>query len=129
MTSDGVVVCTHDECLKDSTNAEIYDELWKDRQKDIYIPGSNHLFLNDYPVPEFTLEECRMVKRRQRFTYRSTHMNGLWEIPTLEETINHMYFLDKNFSRADINDSFTPGLYIEIKEPQWYLDHYNIDMG
>jgi len=119
---------THDECLKDSTNAEIYDDMWHSRQKDIYIPASGHLFLNDYPVPEFTLEECRMVKRRQRFDYRSTHMNGLWDIPTLEEVIQHMYFLQTDFTRSRINATFTPGLYIEIKEPQWYLDNYSIDM-
>lgn len=40
-----------------------------------------------------------------------------------------MYFLKTNFDRSDIGATFVPGLYIEIKEPQWYLEHYNIDMG
>ena len=58
MTSDGYLVATHDECLKDSTNAILYDKMWKSRQKNVYIPASGHMFMNDYPVPEFTLAEC-----------------------------------------------------------------------
>jgi len=76
MTSDNYVIVSHDECLKDSTNAALYDDLWKSRQKDIYIPASGILYLNDYPVPEMTLSECKMVTRRERYDYRSTAMNG-----------------------------------------------------
>jgi len=129
MASDGVVVANHDECLKDSTNAVLYDQLWKARQKNIIIPASGHVFINDYPVPEFTVEEVRMLKRRQRFDYRSTTMDGLFTIPTFEETIKHMYFMNTTYDRKRVGATTVPGLYIELKEPQWYLDSYGIDMG
>ena len=124
MTSDGVLLATHDECLKDSTNAALYDDMWTSRQKDVFIPGSGHLFLNDYPVPEFTYEECRMVKRRQRYDYRQNTMDGYFMIPSLQEVVDHMYFLNTNYTRDRIAATTVPGLYIEIKEPDWYTSNY-----
>jgi len=31
MTKDGVLLGAHDECLKESTNAHLFDEMWADR--------------------------------------------------------------------------------------------------
>jgi len=103
--------------------------MWKKRQKDIFIPSSGHLFLNDYPIPEFTYEECRMLKRRQRYDYRSNAMDGFFMIPSMQEVVDHMKFLNTNYNTRDrINATTVPGLYIEIKEPDWYTSSYGIDM-
>lgn len=40
-----------------------------------------------------------------------------------------MYFLRTNYDRSRVSATTTPGLYIEIKEPDWYMDNYGIDMG
>lgn len=122
-------MASHDECLKDSTNAMLYDGLWGDRQQDVFIPSSGHLFINDYPFPAFTYEECRMVKRRMRYDYRSTTMDGYFMIPSLQEVVDHMYFLRTNYNRDRVAATTVPGLYIEIKEPEWYSSEYGIDMA
>lgn len=56
-------------------------------------------------------------------------MDGYFQIPTLQETIEHMYFLRTNYDRSRVSATTIPGLYIEIKEPDWYMDNYGIDMG
>lgn len=39
-----------------------------------------------------------------------------------------MHFLQTDFTRSRVHASSTPGLYIEIKEPEWYMSKYGIDM-
>lgn len=77
---------------------------------------------------DFTIAEIKMVKRRQRFAYRSTATDGFFQIQTFEEAIQHMVFMRDNYSRRVGTDT-VPGLYIEMKEPQWYLDNYGIDLA
>jgi len=38
-----------------------------------------------------------------------------------------MKFLKSNYKRK-VGVTTTPGLYIELKEPQWYLDEYDVDI-
>lgn len=129
MTKDGVLVANHDECMKDSTDAELYDSLWKSREQTICWHPADHCCTRDYLFPEFTLGEVRMVKRRQRFSYRSTALDGLWSIPTFEEVIKHMQFLSATYDRSRVGAETLPGLYIELKQPQWYLETYNMDIA
>lgn len=69
-----------------------------------------------------------MVKRRQRYSYRSTATDGIFEIQTLDEVIQHMFTMKNNYQRLIGSDNPTPGLYIEIKEYQWYLDTYGMNL-
>jgi hypothetical protein len=39
-----------------------------------------------------------------------------------------MWFLQANYERK-VGATTTPGLYIELKEPEWYLSEYGIDIG
>lgn len=39
-----------------------------------------------------------------------------------------MYFLRDNYTRNTGNKNI-PGLYIEMKEPQWYMDNYGLDFS
>jgi hypothetical protein len=114
--------------LKDSTDAILFDGLWKDRQSTIQFKPSLNWCKQDYIIPEFTLGEIKSVKRRQRFNYRSTATDGFFSIPTFEEAIKHMQFLMTNYERK-VGSTTQPGLYIELKEPEWYMDTYGIDIG
>jgi len=70
-----------------------------------------------------------MVKRRQRYDYRSNAMDGFFMIPSMQEVVDHMKFLTSNYNtRSRIKATTVPGLYIEIKEPDWYSSSYGIDM-
>jgi hypothetical protein len=40
-----------------------------------------------------------------------------------------MYYLPKRYPGPRLYAKTTPGLYIEIKEPEWYTSNYNIDMA
>jgi len=128
MTSDGHLIANHDECLMSSTDAELYNGLWSKRKQSHTFTPSLNSCTNDYIIPYFTLAECKMVKRRQRFDYRSTALDGLFDIPTFEEAIEHMTFLKTNYKRK-VGTSTTPGLYIELKEPEYYLNEFGIDIG
>jgi hypothetical protein len=48
---------------------------------------------------DFTIAEIKMVKRRQRFSYRSTATDGFFQVPTFEEAIQNMIFMRDNYSR------------------------------
>jgi glycerophosphoryl diester phosphodiesterase len=41
MSSDGYLIVNHDQCLKPSTNAVLFDGLWKSRQKTFTLRPSN----------------------------------------------------------------------------------------
>ena len=77
MTRDGFLIANHDQCLKDSTDAVLFDSLWSKRQK-TYTFSNGNVCENDYMIPEFTLSELKQVKRKQRFDYRSTSLDGLF---------------------------------------------------
>ena len=128
MSKDGVLIANHDECMKTSTDAILYDSLWADRKRTVTFYPSGNVCQDDFMFIDFTLAEIKMVNRRQRFAYRSTYTDGLFEIPTFEEAIQHMLFMKDNYTRKVGTDT-VPGLYIEMKEPQWYLDNYGIDLA
>lgn len=69
-----------------------------------------------------------MVKRRQRYSFRSTAADGVYEIQTLDEAIQLMFTLKKNY-KTKISDNPSPGLYIEIKEYPWYMETYGMNLA
>jgi glycerophosphoryl diester phosphodiesterase len=58
MTRDGVLIANHDQCLKDSTDAILFDSIWQKRQKTMVFPNGNAC-TKDYLIPEFTLSELK----------------------------------------------------------------------
>jgi glycerophosphoryl diester phosphodiesterase len=47
----------------------------------------------------------------------------------MDDAIRHMYYLKSDYQRlTNRNDTTVPGLYIEMKEPQWYMDNYGFDI-
>lgn len=114
LTKDGHLVTNHDPCLKDSTNIEDFADLWGSRMQEScdFRPEGN-LYSNDWLLHDFSLAELKMLRRRQRYDYRSQY-NNAFSVMTLEEVIEHMYMLDLDYPRK-INEKVQAGLYIEIK--------------
>jgi len=59
MTRDGILVCNHDECLKSSTDAILFDSIWGNRQTTYEFMPSETWCTDDYLIPEFTLAEIK----------------------------------------------------------------------
>ena len=89
-------------------------------------PG-DHFYAKDYFIDDFTLEEIKTLRRKQRFANRSTELDGLYQVQTLQEIIDQLTQLNeaKRISNAEVR----AGLYIEIKQYQYYKDELNIDMA
>lgn len=100
VTADGVVIVHHDVVLKPSTDAKKMDDVWGDRKKDVYIPESGYEFFDDYIAAEFTLEELRMVKRRETTNWRFYMLDGYFDIPTLSDVILHIFYLRANYNTS-----------------------------
>mgnify|MGYP002636861943 CR=1 FL=1 len=63
-TSDGVLIAQHDQCFSESTDIVLYDGLWGDRKRTVFFPSNNVTCSKDYMVPDFTVAEVKMIKRR-----------------------------------------------------------------
>lgn len=87
MTSDGHLIINHDQCLKNSTNAVLFDDLWSDRQRTFTLQPEDVTCTDDYAIPDFTLAELKMLKRKQRYDFRSKATDGVFDMLTLDETI------------------------------------------
>lgn len=84
----------------------------------VVISGAT--YKNDYEIIDFTLAELQMLKRRQRYDYRQTYTNDKYNMVSLDEIIGQVNLLNYDFPRK-INSGTKVGLYIEIKNYDWYL--------
>ena len=107
----------HDSYLNDSTDVLQYESLFGDK---VHHDGK-------YYVEDFTLQELKLLKRKQRYTFRSTLLNDKFEILTLQEVINNVNLLVTDAPRTE-NTGTTVGLYIELKDFNSYLSK-GIDMA
>jgi glycerophosphoryl diester phosphodiesterase len=127
LTKDGYLVANHDPTLLESTDVSEYASLFKNRMKSlVVISGST--YKDDYEIIDFTLAELQMLKRRQRYDFRSTYTNEKYNMVSLDEIISQVNLLNDDFPRR-INNGTKVGLYIEIKNYDWYLSEHNIDMA
>ena len=117
VTKDGQLVAQHDSYLNDSTDVLQYESLFGDK---VHHDGK-------YYVEDFTLQELKLLKRKQRYTFRSTLLNDKFEILTLQEVINNVNLLVTDAPRTE-NTGTTVGLYIELKDFNSYLSK-GIDMA
>ena len=92
----------------------------------VNISGS--VYKNNYEIIDFTLAELQIFKRRQRYEFRSTLENDKYNILSFDEIVSQVNLLNDDFPRV-INSSTKVGLYIEIKNYDWYLAEHNIDMA
>ncbi len=100
MTSDHVLICLHDTTLDATTNvAEVFPE--RKREDGRYYPA------------DFTLEEIRRLRTRERLPRRFPRETQLFQIPTFEEAIQLVQGLNKSTGR-------NVGIYPELKDPSFY---------
>jgi glycerophosphoryl diester phosphodiesterase len=94
MTKDGHLVTSHDPCLKDTTDIEKYATKYADREGswDFNALYGSH-YNNDWLIRDFTLAELKTLRRNQRYSFRNHDLDGLFDIMTLEETIELMFKL------------------------------------
>jgi len=120
VTSDGYLICQHDPDLNETTNILEYANRFSDRERDD----------GKYYVSDFSLTEIRLLKRLARSDKRSPVLNDKFEVLTLEEIIEWVIMLNKDYPRELGNDSNYPvGLYIELKDYANNLNYLGVDMA
>lgn len=86
----------------------------------------NH-YEDDFLIRNFTLAELKQLKRNQRYDIRNQDLNGIFDIMTLEETIDLMFQLQKE--RPFPHRKHKIGLYIETKMYEFYLQQFGEDIA
>ncbi|XP_024976688.1 glycerophosphodiester phosphodiesterase GDPD6-like [Cynara cardunculus var. scolymus] len=114
VSKDGVLMCHHDVILDDTTNVAEHKE-FADRRRTYEVEGANvtGLFIFD-----FTLEELKTLKAKQRYSFRDQQYNGKFPIITFEEYIS-----------IAINAPRVVGIYPEIKNPVLMNQHVKWPKG
>ena len=100
MTSDGFLVTNHDPCLKETTDVEDYSDIYGDRMKTKTVQPGDHHYADDYFFDDFTLEEVKTFRRKQGFANRSRRLDGLFEVLTLQETIDNLNDIQTSVPRV-----------------------------
>ena len=106
MTKDGVLVARHEVNITETTDVADHPE-FAQRRTVKHIDGVAE---EGWFVDDFTLEELRTLRARQRLAFRPTSFDGRFDIPTLEEIIALVQRAGRRV-----------GLYIEIKHPSYFL--------
>lgn len=119
LSKDGVFVAMHDLLLDNTTNIELYSDIFESRRKTKTVMGKNY---TGYFVDDFTIVELKSLRLKQRLEGRSTLFDGLLEIPTFNEVMA----LAQQESEAK---NSTVGIYVELKHPSYFFDQLGMDMG
>ncbi|KAK4587971.1 hypothetical protein RGQ29_019104 [Quercus rubra] len=109
-TKDGALICSHDVTLDldNRTNIANFSQ-FADRKRTYEVQGVN---MTGWFVVDFTLEELKLLRVNQRFSFRDQQYNGKFPIITFEEYIS----IALNAKRA-------VGIYPEIKNPVFINKH------
>lgn len=106
VTRDLHLVCSHESWLNATTNiADIYPSY---RANTYNITGDGVTISDDFFTVDFTLEELRVVRRRQVETYRDPNYNDLYAIATLDDAVNVVRSAGRKV-----------GLHLETKNVVW----------
>lgn len=108
MTKDGVLVARHEVNITETTDVARHPEFSARRTMKL-IDG---LAEEGWFVDDFTLQELKTLRARQRLAFRSSRFDGRFTIPTLEEIIALVQHTGRRV-----------GLYIELKHPSYFLGH------
>ncbi|XP_072987505.1 glycerophosphodiester phosphodiesterase GDPD6 isoform X1 [Typha latifolia] len=113
-TKDGSLICFHDVILDITTDIAEHKE-FADRKRTYEVQGVN---TTGWFVVDFTLQELRSLKVKQRYSFRDQRYNGKFSIITFEEFIS--IALDANR---------IVGIYPEIKNPVFINQHVKWEKG
>ncbi|KAG0463400.1 hypothetical protein HPP92_019469 [Vanilla planifolia] len=107
-SKDGKLICFHDVALDDITNVADHKE-FANRKATYEVQGKN---MTGWFIVDFTLDELKSLRLKQRYEFRDQQYNGKFEIITFEEFIS--IALDANR---------IVGIYPEIKSPVFINQH------
>ena len=105
-TKDGVLICRHENNLTETTDVA---QKFPKRKKIKSIDGKK---VSGWFSEDFTLNEIKQLRAKERLANRDQSYNGLFQIPTFDELIA----LVKNKR----NQGYHVGIYPEIKHPTYF---------
>ncbi|KAK3008672.1 hypothetical protein RJ639_014964 [Escallonia herrerae] len=101
-SKDGVLICFHDVTLDDITDIAEHKE-FASRKRTYEVQGVN---VTGYFVVDFTLQELKSLRVKQRYPFRDQQYNGKFSIITFEEFIS-----------IALDAPRVVGIYPEMKNP------------
>ncbi|XP_049410289.1 glycerophosphodiester phosphodiesterase GDPD6 [Solanum stenotomum] len=107
-SKDGALICFHDVILDDMTDIANHKE-FADRKRTYDVQGVN---TTGYFLVDFTLEELKLLRVKQRYPFRDQQYNGEFSIITFEE-----------FMSIALDAHRVVGIYPEIKNPVLINQH------
>lgn len=115
LTKDGIFVALHDPLLDDTTNVEEI-EIYADRKTTRIVDGEK---LTGYFVNDFTLQEVKTLRLKQRLSYRTTIYNYYFTIPTINEIIDLVQLHATSINTNALSNK-NIGMYFELKHPSYF---------
>lgn len=106
VTKDLKLLCLHESWMT-STNTNV-DEVFPDKLTTKYVQDEGENYTGYFSV-DFTLDEIKQIRVKQRFHFRDQRHNGQYKIPTLQEYIEV----------AQAPGGRKIGIYPETKDPEW----------
>ncbi|KAJ6374094.1 hypothetical protein OIU78_029742 [Salix suchowensis] len=107
-SKDGVLICFHDVTLDDTTDIADHKE-FANRKRTYDVQGVN---TTGFFTVDFTLKELKLLRVKQRFSFRDQQYNGKFPIITFEEFIS-----------IALDAPRIVGIYPEIKNPIFINQH------
>ncbi|GAB7080486.1 glycerophosphodiester phosphodiesterase [Megalodesulfovibrio paquesii] len=107
-TKDGRLVCRHENEIGGTTDVA---EKFPDRKKTKSIDGLKPV--DGWYTEDFTLEELKTLRCKERLDFRDQSYNGKFDIPTLEEVIELVRRKEKETGRVI-------GIIPETKHPSYH---------
>ncbi|KAJ4792379.1 Glycerophosphodiester phosphodiesterase [Rhynchospora pubera] len=107
-SKDGVLICFHDVILDLTTDVGNYTK-FANRKRTYEVQGQN---ITGYFVVDFTIEELKSLRVKQRYPFRDQQYNWKFSIITFEEFIS-----------VGLEAERTVGIYPEIKNPVFINQH------
>ncbi|OAE20660.1 hypothetical protein AXG93_154s1340 [Marchantia polymorpha subsp. ruderalis] len=119
-TKDGVLICMHDMVFNDTSNIKDHPE-FADRVRTYDVQGAN---VTGWFTVDFTLDEIKTLKARQRFDDRDHSYDGRqfdFHDPVVYDQFDIITF--EEFIAVALNSPRIVGIYPEIKNPVFINEH------
>src|SRR5215472_5270130 len=106
-TKDGVLIARHENEIGGTTDVatKFPDRKRTKRIDDVEVTG--------WFTEDFTLEEIKMLRAKERLSFRSHEFDGLFDVPTFDEVIDLAQRMSAETGR-------TIGVYPETKHPAYF---------
>jgi glycerophosphoryl diester phosphodiesterase len=110
ITKDGHLICAHDINIDTVTDVNDRPE-FASRKKTVTL--NNGVEITGWFTDDFTLEEIKRLRVKQRLTSRDQFYNGIFTIPTFHEVLSLLQTMNKELN-------LNVGIYPETKHPTYF---------